>query len=500
MKILRRIIFFLFTVIYLTCCPLIILYILGRAYNPATKEVMKTGLIYLSSTPSNATVYLNDNLFSEKTPTTIRELPKGNYFIKLLAENYQPFIKEVTVQEGKALTLDHLLLIPNEWKKETYSAAPFEDLIPLTGTPFVLVRQGPLVKDVFFLKLSKGFEETLYTEALNSSKETALKPLIPEASPFSEAKFLNIFTVEGSAGVVCHISSDQQESFLWVKIETNEPQVVDITALFPEKPEKILWDHDDDKNLFVLQTHFINRLNIPEKALFPKIIKDARSYTIFNNEIYALANDATLHRWDYKGEELETPGYTSALLTLMNKNSEEEIFIAKKNIILFLEKNGRLLINQYPYQIAATDIKGLNWDEKHKKILFWTKDQFGSLDLRFTEPDPNFSNETTSLKWITSERKDIRQAFWVFEESHILFTDSEKIYLLEAETSGTPAIAEIAQIKKGSQIYYSQLSGKVYYLEATTSQLVSVEIVSPRPIIPEAVSTEINKPGKQEKP
>ena len=68
---LRQILFWVFALIYLLVCPVIILYSLGLIINPDTQEIDKTGIIYVSSIPTHADVYLGAKRYPEKTPTII---------------------------------------------------------------------------------------------------------------------------------------------------------------------------------------------------------------------------------------------------------------------------------------------------------------------------------------------------------------------------------------------------------------------------------------------
>ncbi|MFQ6052301.1 MAG: PEGA domain-containing protein, partial [Candidatus Hydrothermarchaeota archaeon] len=59
----------------------------------------KSGKIVVSSDPSDASVYLNDN-YKGKTPLELSIQP-GNYIIKLTKEGYKDYIKEITVKSGE---------------------------------------------------------------------------------------------------------------------------------------------------------------------------------------------------------------------------------------------------------------------------------------------------------------------------------------------------------------------------------------------------------------
>ena len=90
MLFLRKLIFYLFVVIYLISCPLLILYSLGYHYKPESKKSMvETGLIYLSTNPPGALVYIDNQRLTRKTPAILRDFLPGQYQVKLVLKDFR---------------------------------------------------------------------------------------------------------------------------------------------------------------------------------------------------------------------------------------------------------------------------------------------------------------------------------------------------------------------------------------------------------------------------
>ena len=66
MILLRKILFYICIVLYLIFCPMIILYALGYSFKPQSSQggIVKTGIIFLSTTPPGADVFLNNRRFA----------------------------------------------------------------------------------------------------------------------------------------------------------------------------------------------------------------------------------------------------------------------------------------------------------------------------------------------------------------------------------------------------------------------------------------------------
>ncbi len=96
---LRKLFFWFFAVLYLTVCPLTVLYALGYWVMPGTGQgIVKTGLLYVSSAPPEASVYLGNQRYTKKTPTILRDLLPGEYQVKLALKHYKPWKRILPIE------------------------------------------------------------------------------------------------------------------------------------------------------------------------------------------------------------------------------------------------------------------------------------------------------------------------------------------------------------------------------------------------------------------
>lgn len=127
----RRLIFVFFGFIILAALStVIILYAQGYHFSWQEKKLSKTGLIALSSTPSGAAVYL-DNQLSGATNTTLSNLAPGEYSLKVTMEGYSPWEKKVKV-EAELVTPVEIVLFPSvpELKPLTFNGISNTSLSP----------------------------------------------------------------------------------------------------------------------------------------------------------------------------------------------------------------------------------------------------------------------------------------------------------------------------------------------------------------------------------
>ncbi len=136
---LRKIVFYIFAFVYLVLCPLIVARMLGFVINPLTHHLVMTGLVYVSTNPPDATVYIDGRLAHQKTPTVIKDLTPGKHFIRIELERYNDWEGNIPVVGKKATVLANTLLIPEEWPIQKISKQPYQNIIPLADDILIAV-------------------------------------------------------------------------------------------------------------------------------------------------------------------------------------------------------------------------------------------------------------------------------------------------------------------------------------------------------------------------
>jgi hypothetical protein len=257
MPLLRKIFFYIFTLIYLIICPVIILRMLGFVMDPHTGRWVKTGIIYVSTNPPGAKVSINGVAALEPTPTIIRDLTPGTYTIRLQLAGYKPWENNIPVVDKKATSLENILLLPENWKITSLASMPLAALISIPDTNYLLVSTDSTVKNTLILRIDKDIEE--------------LVPLFPEESIYRESLVKDYFTIDKSPFFVLRIDTGEKHKYLW--IDPREPQVhiEDLSDLLPAPPSRLFWEPNDEKTIYAFYNNYVNRINIKEKAIYPNI-------------------------------------------------------------------------------------------------------------------------------------------------------------------------------------------------------------------------------------
>ncbi|MBI4309098.1 MAG: PEGA domain-containing protein [Candidatus Omnitrophica bacterium] len=258
MPLLRKIFFYLFVLVYLIICPVIILRMLGFVMDPRTRHWVKTGIIYVSSNPPGAAITINGRRAQETTPTIIRDLAPGQYTLRMELDGYGSWENQVPVVDKKATSVDNILLIPKQWKTEALNDSALTKLVPIPGNNYLLVAPDDIAQNISILRLNKDIEDNL-------------EPLLPEESIYREARVVRYFTVVPSPFFVMEINLGDENKFLWMDPRDKQVHIEDLGDLLPQTPQRLYWEPNDEKNIFAFYPNFVNRINIKAKAIYPNI-------------------------------------------------------------------------------------------------------------------------------------------------------------------------------------------------------------------------------------
>ncbi|MBD3426905.1 MAG: PEGA domain-containing protein [Candidatus Omnitrophica bacterium] len=469
MQLLRKIIFYIFAVIYVSTCPLLILYAFGYIYNPQAREgYSKTGLIYLSSAPSGAEIFVTGTSCDKTTPAAVRELLPGEYGVELRLEGYRPWARTVPVEEEKATVLDSVLLIPDKWQSRRILADEFNDLVPIPKSGFFLAEEGRTPGNIHVCDYRR---ERAWT-------------LIDAGSPFKEARVVDIFTERASSMVVARVKLDRSERFLWIDFADGSNTVKDITALLPADPDRIRWQASDENTLYVLRENAVKKVDVSSEAVYPEFAIGVKGFGLSEDGVYLLNEDNTIIEVDSDGKRLRKVLEDFDLGGMLFGRGEAfDIYVLSREFLVFTGERGQLISNRLPYRFVPEGVRGIRFDSGTKRLLVWQKERIGILDFTAERTGGEGFEKGPKLAWIYSKGRDIRQCFWVYGASHILFSDGAQLKLLATESYGEFFLNEVFRVKEGTAVYYSEEAGKMYFLDSPDGALRSVEILPEKGLI-----------------
>ena len=470
----RKTFFYVFVLIYLIVCPLLILYSLGIIFKPADQSLQKTGIIDLSSIPSEGIVYLNTKRLLEKTPTTIRDLNPGQYAIKITLPHYKPWIKNVTVKESEVTLAKDILLIPEKWRLKEISNDEYEELIPLPEMSFCLLKKGNLLKDLLIFH----WKNQNLIENENSLENAQLTPLVLEEFPFSEAEVKHLYVTAGSPFLLVEVQWKESHKFLWINGNLKIPEMTDITDfMINETPGALLWDPKFHDILYNSHDRSLTIIDLASKIIRPRLFKNIRTLALYNNRVYALMKDYRLKRFNERGENAKILLHNPPLgISLFGRHKNWQMNVLSDTIFVFLNEKGGLLSNGLPYLLVPSGIKGFQFDKNNQRLLIWKKDDMGFIDFTKILNEDIFE-KGPKVTWLHIPAKNIQQALWINRGSQVLCVDDNMVFITETASFGQTEISKITDVKEGSSVAYAESLGRLFFLKPETHTLSSIKIV-----------------------
>lgn len=457
MKIFRRIVFFLFAAVFLIGAPRLVFYALGYSFKAGTDQgIVKSGLIFVSTAPPGAEIYVGGRRYRETTPAIIRDLMPGNYPIRFVLKDHYPWARNVPVEAGKATVLGHVLLRPKQpdWKEHVTQS--YDRLISIPETHDLLLfsdgRGG--VAEIYNLKTKK--RQTLLT--------------IPKLKLRGVDDF---HTVPGGSAVLVAGKFDGKFLTHWAKIGGEESLISWSDQAGDFSPKQFKWDTRDERYVFAYDQGRLKRADLYQKNS-ADFLSGVRGYALDNRHVLYVSGEDFL--------SLDVTGKSPKAIWkdtdhFLGTEGEVQVIPAAPETVFFITEKGRLVTNHPPRIIADAGVKGIEFNKKNQKLLYWTDQTIGMSEWTASKKDSAATSLEIAKKTIFSGAQKIQAAFWAHDGSYIVYQDQDKVFLLEPQSFAEPLVYELFQVKSGSLAHYSDDSGEIFYLDKKTGHLMSLELI-----------------------
>jgi hypothetical protein len=392
-------------------------------------------------------VRVDKKRFAEKTPAVIRGLLPGNYRLDVSLKGHRPWTRTVPVRTERATVLDGVILLAEEGRRETLLADEFDDLIPLRNPRFFLLAKGPLLADLFVYE----------------PETAALSPMVPEDFPFGGARVSSYSPAERGESVLfrTQLGLWGEEKLFWVDLKHPAARIREVTRLLEARPESVDWDPRHPDGIFAWKEGVLARLDLASGAVHPGWMYDVRGYGFFDRKIYALRGDGLFQKVGADGEIEETLELAPPLEEALAAGGDFfKIRILSRDDAVFLGRNGSLWVNYPPYGLIGRGVAGIEPDPASRRAAVWRNDALGILER---------TRGKVRVDWVTQGARKIAQVFWVDGGSHLLFRDGGEVYLVKPPSRALPEmrpeVRRCLRVKRGSSILFSEVSGKIYFVE-----------------------------------
>ncbi len=143
----RLVIFLIFLFAFLISAPLVVLYTAGYRFDVSARTIVRTGVLNLSTVPRGATVSIDGEENTDKTPSLLDDILPGKRFVEIEKDGYTTWQKTLEVESrNTTFVFDAVLFLKNEPFLEDDRTAIEYSLSPDSHHMVYLINEGSWVE------------------------------------------------------------------------------------------------------------------------------------------------------------------------------------------------------------------------------------------------------------------------------------------------------------------------------------------------------------------
>lgn len=250
----------------------IVMIVLGFGFDANKGQLEQYAFLYFGSSPSGATVSVNDKISSSKTPNKT-SVSAGEYNIKITKNGYVDWQKSVNAKSGVISWLNYALLVPKNLKTEVVSNydAVYSSLASPENRNLLI--QGRADTPVFNIV-------DISSDSVKDSKLT-----IP-ADKYSESATVGVshnFQIDkwddGERYVLIkHTYGDKNE---WLVLDTQDAGLTkNITKMFNISISDIDFSDNSGNKFYALDTNDIRKLDLAAGTMSKSLVTNVSSFDV----------------------------------------------------------------------------------------------------------------------------------------------------------------------------------------------------------------------------
>ena len=428
----RIILWITLMILFFVLTPSIILYSQGYRIDWQVKRIVQTGALYLKIIPAKANILI-DGKTSKTTDfffgsTLLGNLFPGSHKIQISKEGYQPWAKQLDVQEKQVTDAKNIILFP---KNPEFSIAA-DRIQQVWKTP----------KDNNTLLLQKNTQDGWKLVLFNT---TTLR----EETIFASQKKDTPWDIQWSpdaAWLILQVAARENIQSFVLSLEKGQPcnttpcsldflgQPLDAVAFFDAADHKIVFSKYARNSIILGEADFV------QKEILAPFANNVLAFAMQGSTLLWLENSGTL--WQ-KNASQNPP---RAIASLSSPAQEEtEYSIRSFGDVLFLQEGTRLLkvnMQEKNMQEMFSEARIIAGSPDAKKLAVSSGSELWVVYLHNTQDQP--MHAAGDKVFLTRMSKTIDNLFWV--SSHYLaFSAGEDIRALEIDERDAVNTAYIAQ-------------------------------------------------------
>jgi len=408
----RTILFFICVFLVALISPLVVFYCQGYRFDFNSKEITKTGGLFLDVEPKQVEIYIDNELVKKTDPffgsALIDNLLPKKYKVEVKKDGYFSWKKFLEVKEKEVSEAKNVILFPKDQKFTVLTKSTENFWISPDKRKIILKEVTEKSWALKLYDLDKKVKSHLISETDISQKGADLMNL--EFSPDSKEIYLDVGTKE-------------QEKNFSLRLDKTPPTLV-------------------------------KRVITEEKIPIENVI----AYQKFGNEIYYLDNLGYLFRtdpyWNFGVKINEVP-YPA--------KQETEYKIKKFSDFIFLQESQDIYLFNPDLKFFVKFFEGANdiiFSPDEKKLVYFSDSEIWILFLRDIPTQPQ--RKTGEKLLLIKSNEKINNVFWL-NSDYLIFSEGDKIEISEIDDRDKINIVDLAEYKNPN-ISFNDNDKKLYFL------------------------------------
>jgi len=439
-KIYRRLIFWVFFLLFILSTPIAILYSQGYRFDQYSRIFIHSGSITIKSVPSSTSVYLNGKLQSGHSldiinnSFTLNGLRPGAYAVRVSADNYQDWEKQIEVHSGISSEYWSVFLASNKPVIRELPASGAERFFP-----------SPFGKRIAYISYNQA---NLEIHSLDEKSGESLLVFSGANIEFSKNRFENLEWNFKERLMADPITRNEEKDYLITDVDKEyEPVFLsDLTKLRDFHGAR--WSPKDQWTLYFLGKNsetapqILYKYNISTKEL-TEVSSDIAAFDFSGDGIYVIRHNNILYKLDLDGKEVSQ--ITSAPFSNDDPGNYPRLIVYDENRQALISENGSLFVHnngsENTIRQIANNINDIQFSDDGKKMLFWGNNEINVLFLKQWDVQPQRTEN--EIQKIIRSSVPFDNVFWYRDYEHILFTNQKKIRIIELDQRDHRILANI---------------------------------------------------------
>lgn len=464
---LRPLIFLVFTATFFMTAGTVLFYSFGYRFNFERGIFIYTGSITIQSNPETVVIHVDGEEVPQKSLGIINKsihiggLPPGEHLIEVSAEGYQSWSKKTLIRSGVSSEFWNVLLVRKDSERTT---------IPGTADT---VRVFPSLEQNILAaarQIENGFSvDIVWTD---TGEHT-------QAFSVSDASFVtdddeNIeWSPEGDRLIV-PVQRYEDGLYLYyvADIETGSALLLnDLPGIDSAAIRSARWDPTTKNSLFFLSGQSLYRVDTGSQSPEPTLVRaDILAYDLSGRYVYSLSKEDRIVSRSVIGAGAEPEQVTLEPVSLPEDSDTALIIYDEDRLTMRDRRSGAFFvfnraIADHPLREIGRNIRGSQFSDDGKKILFYTDNEISAYFTEDWEAQP-FRSADTILQ-IARLSSPIRNVQWTKDYEHVLFSQGATAKVTELDHRDRRNIFDLASFDESPLQILSRFDeNSVYFLRS----------------------------------